>query len=350
MTVGIHPDDAFKISTYVEKYIKILEKNKIDYSILNANELDFWSRIAELDYFIFRWRHLDDDRQIAKDILPIIEVVYKKKVFPNLQTSWHFDDKIKQYFLMQAMNMPMIDSFVFYSKSSAIEWARESAIYPIVYKNRGGAGSQNVILINNKSDAISIINQAFSLKGISRIGVGTPGSVARLNVVKSVGLSVRNKLQALIGSERLEKDVNWLVTKNHVLFQEFLPENKYDTRVTVIGKRAFAYRRMNRENDFRSSGSGNFNVDPKMIDLTHIKIALEISYKLGFQSMAYDFLYDDKGDSKFCEISYTFVDWMVQSCPGYWDEHLNWNEGNFWPQYLQLVDLLSDDNLQQVEF
>ena len=38
----------------------------------------------------------------------------------------------------------------------------------------------------------------------------------------------------------------WQIDKNYIYFQEFIPGNEFDTRVTVIGDRAFAFRRMNR--------------------------------------------------------------------------------------------------------
>jgi hypothetical protein len=68
--------------------------------------------------------------------------------------------------------------------------------------------------------------------------------------------------------------------------------------------------------------------------------AFEITKKMKFQSMAYDFLYDPNGNIEFCEASYTYVDEAVYGCNGYWDSNLNWHDGHFWPQYFQLVDLL----------
>jgi len=66
--------------------------------------------------------------------------------------------------------------------------------------------------------------------------------------------------------------------------------------------------------------------------------------------MAYDFLYDLNKQPIINELSCQFFDWMVYSCPGYWDENLNWHEGHFWPQYCQIQDLLSKEDLIQPEF
>ena len=64
--------------------------------------------------------------------------------------------------------------------------------------------------------------------------------------------------------------------------------------------------------------------------------------------MAYDFLYDEQRNPFISEISYCFVDWIVQSCPGFWDENLTWHNGHNWPQYYQLSDFLLIGNLKSI--
>jgi len=135
--------------------------------------------------------------------------------------------------------------------------------------------------------------------------------------------------------------------RNYVYFQEFLPGNKFDTRVMVIGKKAFCARRFNRVDDFRASGSGFDDFSQEEIDKRCIKIAFEISGRLGFQTMSYDFLYDGNNQPLVSEMSYTSPDWTVWSSPGYWDENLQFHEGHFWPQYTILSDLLLLPSLKQ---
>ena len=141
----------------------------------------------------------------------------------------------------------------------------------------------------------------------------------------------------------------WARHKNYALFQKFLPNNDCDTRVTVIGERAFAFRRMVREDDFRASGSGNIDYDPSKIDMRCIQLAFNVSQKMGFQSMAYDFLLNEKGEPEFCEISYTCKSCAVHNCTGYWDPEMNWHEGQYWPEYLHLVDALGLPDLKVPE-
>jgi glutathione synthase/RimK-type ligase-like ATP-grasp enzyme len=344
MLIGVHKYTNMEPETiqFLDRYEKILDFNNISHISVDVNERSFWQQILKADLFIYRWIHMNYDSQIALTILPIVEKILKVKCLPDLTTCWSYDDKIRQYFLMKQGGFPIIDSYVFYNKNSAMVWI-ENADMPVVFKLKGGAGSSNVILINNRKEAKYLVRKMFST-GI------TPGKIpikrACIKQDKNLYKNIRHivgNFASLLGRENkyLQKH------KNYILFQKYLPNNNYDTRVTVIGNRCYAFRRLNRENDFRSSGSGRLDYDIKNIDIECINIAFQISQKMKFQSMAYDFLYDEKGNRQFSEISYSYSDTCLYNCPGFWDSHFNWHEGHYWPQYFQLIDALNMPDLKQ---
>jgi len=129
--------------------------------------------------------------------------------------------------------------------------------------------------------------------------------------------------------------------RGYLYLQEFLPDNKCDLRVTVIGSQAFGFRRMNRPNDFRASGSGMIDYDPEQVDRRAVRIAFAVSRKLGTQSLAFDFLFDRNHDPMIGEISYCYKPVALYNCPGYLDESLVWHEGHVWPQDVILENLLA---------
>ncbi len=104
-----------------------------------------------------------------------------------------------------------------------------------------------------------------------------------------------------------------------------------------------------RDNDFRASGSGKIDYNIDKVDKKCIKIAFKVSKQLQFQSMAYDFIYNENNEPEFSEMSYTYLDTAIYNCPGYWDSNLNWHEGHYWPQYFQLMDALKMPELKQPE-
>lgn len=324
-------------------YEDILAKNNIPSIRLRIEQSDFWGQVRNLSLFIMRFPHHDSDLQKARDLLPIIERVHGVKCFPNLVAGWHYDDKIKQYHLLHSIGFPITESWVFYDKNAALEWV-EHASYPVVFKLRGGAGSQNVILVKNKNQANRLVKRMFG-RGIY------PERFANLNSLRLKHFSVYRELHHIGGnlyrwSKGLDVSTNWQLQKNYVYFQKFLPNNMWDTRITVIGERAFAFRRMARQDDFRASGSGRIDYDMSKIDLRCVEIAFVISKKMGFQSMAYDFLLNENNKPEFCEVSYTYVSSAIHKCPGYWDSALNWHKGQCWPEHLHLIDALDIPDLQ----
>jgi glutathione synthase/RimK-type ligase-like ATP-grasp enzyme len=344
MKVGIQKDYYNLECDFLLKYFEILKANNIECVWLDINEGSFWEDVKEIDLFIYRWRHFDNDKNIAPTIMPIIENDLGIKVFPDQNTSWHFDDKIKQYYLISNHSFPFTKCWIFWDKIKATEWS-ETAELPVVFKLKGGAGSTNVIKINDRR----------SLKNIIKIMFGSgvrSGNIPLKDSTRKKDLTINKYLRSIARKlvnyfHGIDSTPFWQIDKNYVLFQKFLSDNTFDTRITVIGNRAFGFRRMTRDDDFRASGSGKIDYDTSKIDLRCVKIAFEISDRLKFQSMAYDFLYNEKKEPEICEICYTFQDRAVYNCPGYWDSDLKWHEGHFWPQYCQLSDLIGSDIIKQ---
>lgn len=344
MKVGIHCDRYKEISAFIKKYETILQYNNIETQFLHIDDPGFFEKVKELDAFIYRWFHYDYDRQLAPSILPLIREYLKIPCFPDFFTDWHFDDKIRQYYLMKLYGFPMTESWIFWNKEDALDWIKKAS-FPVIFKLKGGAGSQNVILIKNQRTARLMVNKMFG-KGIKDIGLIMGGSTFVNDfILKKYVTGLLWKIKKSFLGKPVETFYH--KQKNYVLFQRFLKGNEYDTRITIIGNRAFAFRRFNRPNDFRSSGSGLIDHNPQEIDLQFVKLAFAVSEKLYFQSMAYDFLYNEEHEPEFCEVSYSYLDTAVFDCKGFWDRQLSWHEGHFWPQFCQLQDLLNLPDLKQ---
>ena len=348
MLVGIYDlkDPNGKDLAVQQAYEKILAHNGIPSVRLRAEQPDFWQVLNSLSLLIMRFPQHDSELQQARDLLPVVEREHGIKCYPNLSTAWHYDDKIKQYHLLRPLGFPMTECWIFYDKVAALDWV-ERASYPVVFKLRGGAGSMNVILVKSSRQASALIRRMFG-HGVYPEKFKASGSVRfkHFNLYREIHHLCGNMYR---WSKGLDTSPFWARHKNYVLFQKFLPGNDCDTRVTVIGERAFAFRRLVRDDDFRASGSGRIDYDTGKIDMRCVELAFEVSHRMGFQSMAYDFLKNEKGEPEFCEISYTYVSSAVYGCPGYWASDLNWHEGQYWPEYLHLVDALELPDLEMPE-
>jgi glutathione synthase/RimK-type ligase-like ATP-grasp enzyme len=128
--------------------------------------------------------------------------------------------------------------------------------------------------------------------------------------------------------------------KGYIYFQDFIPNNDYDTRLTVIGNKCTAVRRYNRTNDFRASGSGIYKFEPELFDIQSIQLAFDLAEKLKMQSCAFDFI-KHKDKDLLVEISYCFPVIRPSNIQGYWDRELNWHPGKLIQEYFMIEDLIN---------
>jgi len=328
-TQGFHPS-----------WREYCENNNISYKIVDCYSSNIISKLKGCSALM--WHHSQGnpkDLVIAKQILFALEHT-GFKVFPNFNTNWHFDDKVGQKYLLECVGAPLIPSHVFYSKAEALVWIKETT-FPKVFKLRGGAGSANVKLIYNKSEARAIVKKAF--------GKGLTNYDAKANLkerYRKWRLGMTNFTDVVKGiirffyppqfSKVLGREVGY------AYFQDFIPNNKSDTRIIVIGDKSFALIRYVRENDFRASGSGNFGYDKELFDKRCVEISFELYKKLKLQVGAFDFVFDKNNKPLVVEVSYGYVKEVYYPCPGYWDKDLVWHEGEFnhegW-----MVDLVMKD-------
>ena len=134
----------------------------------------------------------------------------------------------------------------------------------------------------------------------------------------------------LIGVMLVAEGIGTHIEKGYIYFQDFIPDNEFDTRLFVIGNRCFGGLRYNRKNDFRASGSDSFHFAPELFDLDFVKLAFDISKKLQTQSLAFDFL-QHNNEYRLVEISYCFPANGFNERYGYWDQNLKWHEESYDP-------------------
>jgi len=339
MLVGLLKGTGKSAEKNYSRYIEVLKHNQIDYKEIDLNSKSFFKHFKEIDYLVYRWTQRDDDKQIASSIRTLFDMNPRIKVFPDNNTCWHFDNKISQSYLLESKSYPLVDSWIFWDKVNALNFIK-NCNYPLIFKLSGGAGSCNVLLLKNYNDAKKIVNIMFD-HGVYHGEIPVSGNLFGNILFKKIKDCIKKYLLR-------KKQINSYrqLQKGYVLFQKYLPGNDFDTRITIIGDKAFGFRRFNRDGDFRASGSGKIDYNNKNIDLKCVEVAFEISKELGFQSMAFDFL-KDGNVVKICEISYTYNSEAIFKAPGYWDINLCWNQGHFWPEYLHLKGLLNLEKLKQ---
>lgn len=338
MRIAIHYEEGNNFSPF---WVDYCTKNKIDYKIVNCYSTNIIKDLDGCEFLLWHINNLNyKDQVFAKGLMNAVHNM-GIKTFPNFDTLWHFDDKVLQKYLFEGLGIDLVPTHIFYDKTSALKWI-EGTDFPKVFKLSKGSGSKGVLLCRTKREAIKLNNRAFGkgFKTISpyflfkeRIRKYRMGSDNLLGVFKGF-------IRLFIGTEYINRSHR---EKNYIYFQDFMPKNDYDIRVIIIGDKAFAIKRMNRENDFRASGSGNIIYDHLQIDLEIVKLSFMLNKKLKMQCASLDFVYDTEGKPLIVEVSYGYNPQGYRKCEGYWDSSLNWIPGEIEPEVWMIENLLNED-------
>jgi glutathione synthase/RimK-type ligase-like ATP-grasp enzyme len=300
---------------------------------VDVSRSDILDQLSGCDGFMWRHGHLPYHRQIARRLLPVIERELGLAVYPDQKTCWHYDDKISQYYLFTAAGIPMPETWVWFDYEQAMQWA-DAARFPLVLKLWSGSASENVCMVKDRAEAMKWIGRLF-IQGVANMNEFSDPPL------KAFVRRLRHSARVLLKGRFRNRP--WELHRNYILAQEFVEDNDFDTRVVVIGNRAFAKRRYNRPGDFRASGTANVDCDPTGIDLRAVRLAFQAAQRLGAQSLAFDIL-RRREEHLVTEVSYTYPSKAQHDCPGHWemtDGGLVWAEGHMWPEEAQIQDFLA---------
>lgn len=336
--IAIHLDGQ----GYGKAWVEYCERNGVNYKIVDCHAANIIDEIEGCLGLMWHWNHLNQAAMIhARSLILCIERL-GKFVYPNYATSWHYDDKVAQKYLFESLGYKdvMVPSYVFYRLADAMEWI-SSCSFPKVFKLKGGAGSENVMLVRTPGYAKRLIRKSFRSGWSDRRRFGSlKERIWRFRRDKSL----RKLLEISLGIGRALIPRQSGIQIGYAYFQDFIPGNDRDIRVVVIGSKAFAIIRGVRQGDFRASGSGLIDYDPRAIPEDCLRLAFEISRRAKLQSAAYDFIFDE-GHPKLVEVSYAFTAEAYRGCPGYWTQDMRWNDGSVDPKIMIIEEFLAESQI-----
>ena len=325
MVIAIHDSKR----GFHPRWIDYCNLHKITYKLVDCYANDIIDQVDGCGGLMWHHNHTD-----SRDILFAKQLLYSlqqsgMKVFPDFNTGWHFDDKVGQKYLLEAIGAPFVSSYVFYTKSQALEWVGRTT-FPKVFKLRRGAGSANVQLVNSPGEAVKLVVKAFG-RGFRQYDplsnlkerwrrFGEDKSTFTDLIKGVIRIMYEPAYSHVLGSQR-----------GYIYFQDFIPGNTFDIRIVLIEGKAFGIKRMVRDNDFRASGSGRFLVDKSDIDERCVQISFDVNEIIKSQCIAFDYIFNESNLPLIVEISYGFSPSGYVSCPGYWKKNLEWTEGTFDP-------------------
>jgi len=320
---------------WAASWIEYCRDNDIPHKVVCCYDSNILEQIRDCSGLMWHFSHSrPQDLLLARNVLNAAELM-GLKVFPNFYTNWHFDDKLSQKYLFEALELPAAPSWAFFERDKALEFAKNCEL-PIVAKLRRGAGSYNVRLMKKRGQLKKYINRMFG-KGYASAPAVLADAKTKFKVALNKGgvKGVLNRLKKAPNFYRVfSRGRKYLGNeKGYAYFQKFIPGNTCDYRIKVVGDVAWGFRRMVRKNDFRASGGGMLDFDYHKIPEELIRMAFNCASKLKMQSVAFDFVLNQGINPVIVEISYGFgID--IGESEGYWDRNIEYYEKGFDPTHI----------------
>jgi glutathione synthase/RimK-type ligase-like ATP-grasp enzyme len=296
---------------YWPKFERFLKTNNIPYKELDIKASSFISECKNFDIVVWRTLSTYVDQWEAADKVGFIQDYLGKLILPPREALWLDEDKIRGQWLFELNQLPVIKTFISYSKEETEKYI-ESCQYPFITKEKTCSRSEGVHLLKNKSQARKLVRQVFN-----------------------GGLKLNN---------------SYVKQKNYVCFQEFVPNKGFDLRVIMVGNSYFGYYRFPKKGDFRASGSGV--VLKKDIPVEVLLLAKKARECLPKSYLtAVDFLQDIRDDKYYIIETSSFIN--IESCEqlvvngvaGRYveqDGKFTFEPGRFWVEELMMQELMKD--------
>lgn len=302
------------------------EREGLEYSFVDLLRCDSIKLLKDFDVLLWHFGQYNHAEMLeARSILYTAKRM-GLKVFPDFNDAWHFDDKVAEMYILQALGAPIPKSRVYYDKDTLKKDVESGLIeIPIVGKLRTGSGSHNVKLLKSKHALMSYASKMFS-------GGYNPAPSLLYKTTSNIRSS-HNKEQFMSKLKRAPEFLRTLAgamrfphEKDYVYLQQFIHNEGYDMKVVVVGDKCAFLVRPVRSHDFRASGGGEVFFDQKFFRKQIIESAFRVSDELGSRCMGYDYVVNkDTGEGVIVEISYGFSHKAIMASGGYYDRDCNWH-------------------------
>ena len=218
------------------------EKKGISFAVIDISDADWMEKIQleKPDILLTRPSGLTAPFKIMYDErLQIAVNELKIPCFPTLPEVLIYENKKYFSYWLKANQVPHPQTFVFYKKEEALNWANQRKTFPIVAKTNIGASGSGVKILHQVSDLANYISETFSGKGASK----------RVGPNLKKGRILQRTFKLLLKPAKLKNKVDVYkaraldVQKDFVLFQEHIPHT-FEWRVVRLGNSFFAHKKM----------------------------------------------------------------------------------------------------------
>jgi hypothetical protein len=165
----------FKSEERFSSFQKKLEEYGVDYKLLDFEKND-WINFdySKIDFIIYypTFKYSSNHPLALHEVHDNIVFIHSRyphiRMFPDPKIVKYYNDKYRQYLFLSSNGHPIPDTIPLLS-SESVDLAHEKLGYPMVIKNRYGAGGGAVFLVFNKKE----LNEYFNLSKLNLFNLGS---------------------------------------------------------------------------------------------------------------------------------------------------------------------------------
>lgn len=218
------------------------EKINLDYVVIDISSADWLEQILAVPtkLLLTRPAGLTMPFKILYD--ERLEILVRDLgyfAYPNLLEVKIYENKKYFAYWLKANKIPHPETFIFYHREEAHDWAKKLTSFPVVGKTNIGASGSGVKILKSASELEKYIDSTFSGGGGNK----------RVGPNLKKGRLVQRAVNLLLKPQQLKKKVKVYqaraldVQKDFVLFQGYVPHT-FEWRVVRIGDSFFAHKKM----------------------------------------------------------------------------------------------------------
>jgi glutathione synthase/RimK-type ligase-like ATP-grasp enzyme len=265
-------------------------KDKLDCTLIDLTKSDWLRQVNSENFDIFLTRPPDKTsyfKQLYDERLFIINKVLGYKIYPSLEENLIYENKRMLAYWLQSKNIPHPDTYIFYHKNEALEFAGK-CMYPVVSKSSIGASGTGIRILHNKDSLVKHINKVFSSKGIKRDwGINLrKESIFKRGIKAIFNFNTYYKKLTTRYNASYSDPQNW-----YLILQEYV-KCEYEWRAVKIGDSYFAHKKLASKGE-KFSGTSKVGWDGPSISL--LNFVKDVCEKGNLASQAVD-IFEPKPD------------------------------------------------------
>jgi hypothetical protein len=158
-----------EINNRHKRYVGACRDMGVPYRIMDLSGPDWLDALADSDceaYLVWPSADVTVRKQMFDERLRIMVEELGLIIHPGLRELWIYESKRRMYYWLKANGFEAPRTWVFYSMSDALEFARRCPL-PIVYKSDFGSGTSGVTILRARNSLARHIRRCFR-KGLVR--------------------------------------------------------------------------------------------------------------------------------------------------------------------------------------